>query len=98
MLFCLWVFRVDENIASYSLNLQGLLILNGPPTSPHPSAFTAATAVNDEPGFPYTAGTAANDEPGIPSTAGTGVNDEPGFPSTTTKAVNDEPRQLLLPW
>jgi hypothetical protein len=35
------------------------------PTSPHPSASPAATALNDEPEFPTTAGTAVIDEPGF---------------------------------
>ena len=47
-----------------------------PPTSPHPNAFLAGTAVNDEPGFPTTVVTAAVDEPGFRTTAVTAVVDE----------------------
>ena len=46
-----------------------------PPISPHPSGFTAGTAVNDEPGFHSTAVTAVVDEPGFPNTAATPVVD-----------------------
>ena len=57
------------------VNLQGLLILNAPPTSLHLSALTAATAVNDEPGRWHSRNNCKR-RVGVPFTAATAVNDE----------------------